>query len=649
MTQIWNSPISFAGLTLKNRIVFPPMSTKFCAPGGGVTERLKAYYEARARGGAGMVIVEATCVHESGAPTSRWLHITKDEQVAQFAELARRIKKYASVACIQLAHTGRAANAQATGQPVLLVSHIPGVTPYQDSRVIDENDIRMLAESWGRAALRAKNAGFDAVELHGAHGYLLSQFFSPYTNRRTDSYGGCLENRMRFPLLILQKVREYVGKDFPVGYRISVEERLEEVGLKNGTTLEDSLELCRRLVDEGISWLHVTVGLRETNYMVSPPSCVEKGWIADLAGAVRKAVSQRVPVIAVNRIANETCAEEVLARGDADLVAMGRALIADPDLPHKAARNEQDKIFRCIGCNEGCVGGSARGTGVACVLNPLTGFEDRYDLSIASMPKKVVCVGGGVAGMSAALYAARRGHYVSLYEKGPELGGLLNIASVPPFKSDLGLYPAVMHSTLRAAGVDIHLSEELDAEKIKALAPDVLLLATGSEPVVPGMFRDCPCVVTADKILSGAVEAGNRVMIVGGGLIGCETMEFLAQEGREVALVEMQPSLAKDMEGRTRHYMMRRMSSYKVTTYLGTQVKHVDAHGEVTVCLPSGVEQSLGCFDTVILAIGYRPRRELAESLRTAGIPFTCIGDCDHVANILSATAAGLKAAADID
>lgn len=649
MSCLWNSPLHFAGLTLKNRIVFPPMSTKFCAPGGGVTERLEAYYEARARGGAGMVVVEATCIHPGGAPTPRWLQLTSDEQTPQFAELARRIKKYDAVACIQLAHTGRAASAQATGHPVLLVSHIPGVTPHLDSRVIEEEDIQLLAECWGKAALRAKDAGFDAVELHGAHGYLLHQFVSPFTNRRTDRYGGCPENRMRFPLYVLQKVRDYVGPDFPVGYRLSVEERLEDVGLQNGLTLEDSLAFCRRLVENGVSWLHVTVGLRETNYMVSPPSCVEKGWISGLAGAVRQAIGRQVPVVAVNRIADENCAEEILRRGDADLVAMGRALIADPELPNKAARGESDQIFRCIGCNDGCVGGSARGTGVACALNPLTGFESRYDLSVTLMPKKVLCVGGGAAGMSAALYAARRGHYVSLYEKGPRLGGLLNLAAVPPFKGDIALYPKSMDKMLRAAGVEIHLEHELDVDEIRALAPDVLLLATGSRPVELPFARDNARVVAAERILSGDVEAGRRVLIVGGGLIGCETMEFLAEREREIVVVELQPELARDMESRTRRYMMRRMASYQVRTCLETRVASVGPDGEVRVCPQSGEEYSLGVFDTIVLAVGYRPDRTLADRLAAAGIPFTAIGDCEHVEKILTATAAGLRAAAAIN
>lgn len=649
MSSLWNSPLHVAGLTLKNRIVFPPMSTKFCAPGGGITERLTAYYEARARGGAGMIIVEATCIHASGSPTPRWLHLTSDEQIPQFTELASRIKKYEAAACIQLAHTGRAASAQATGYPILLVSHIPGVTPHQDSRIIDEDDIQRLADCWGKAALRAKKAGFDAVELHGAHGYLLSQFLSPFTNRRTDRYGGCLENRMRFPLYVLKTVREYVGPDFPVGYRLSVEEKLDDAGLYNGLTLDDSLIFCRQLVENGISWLHVTVGLRETNYMVSPPSCVPKGWIAELAGTVRTAINRAVPVIAVNRIADEHCAETILQKGEADLVAMGRALIADPDLPNKASRDEADQIFRCIGCNDGCVGGSARGTGVSCALNPLTGFEGRYDLSVTSMPKKIVCVGGGPAGMSAALYAARRGHYVSLYEKQPALGGLLNIAAVPPFKGDIALYPKTMDSVLRAAGVEIHLGHELDVEEIRALAPDVLLLATGSVPVVPAFAQGDPRIMTADRILGGEVEAGKRTLIIGGGLIGCETMEFLVENGHEVVLVEMQPVLAKDMEGRTRHYMMRRMKQRPVKVLLETRVNAVSPQGEVTVCDASGAESSLGLFDTIILAIGYRPDRRLADKLTAAGIPYTAIGDCEHVEKILTATAAGLRAAAAIN
>ena len=244
------------------------------------------------------------------------------------------------------------------------------MTPYDNSVILSEEEIARLVECWGKAAIRAREAGFDAVEIHGAHGYLISQFLSPYTNRRTGRYGGSLENRMRFALEVCRKVRESVGPDFPVTYRMSAVE-----GLPGGTTLEDSVALAKRLVADGIDALHVSVGLRETNFMVSPPACVEKGWNAPLSRAVRDGIEAAVPVIVAGRVADEQTAQGIINRGDADMVAMGRALIADPFLPAKVAAGEAGDIIRCVGCNEGCVAGSARGTGVGCALNPLSGAE----------------------------------------------------------------------------------------------------------------------------------------------------------------------------------------------------------------------------------------------------------------------------------
>lgn len=624
------------------------MSTKFCTLDGHITERLMAYYEARAQGGAGMVTVEACCIHEAGPPTGRWLRLLEDRAVPSFAELAHRIKQHGACACIQLAHTGRAANAEANRRPVQIVSYIPGVTPYNDSRVLTTDDMAELAECWGKAALRVKQAGFDAVELHGAHGYLLSQFLSPYTNQRTDAYGGNAENRMRFPLEVLAKVREYVGPDFPVGYRISVEERLEEAGRCGGLCLEEAVAFCARLVDKGIDWLHVSAGLRETNYMVSPPSCVEKGWLSGLARAVKEGTGQRVPVIAVNRIADEDVAEAILEHGDADLVAMGRALIADPSLPNKAAAGQKTDIIRCIGCNDGCVGGSARGTGVGCALNPLTGREGMYDLSPTKAPKQVLVVGGGIAGMEAALVAARRGHCVSLYEKDAQLGGLLRIATRPPFKGDISLCTLHMEAALLRAGVEIHCNKPLSATDIIALKPDAVVLAIGSTPIMPGFCAAAPNAVTADKVLSGAVKPLGNALVIGGGLIGCETGEFLAAKGVTVTVLETQSEVAKDMESRTRRYMMLRMRDYGVRFLTSTQVTGINDAGLVGIKDAAGVESVLEPFHTIVVAIGYRSQTSLAQELKEAGIAFHSIGDCKQVGRILSATECALSVAASL-
>ena len=322
------SPITINTLVVRNRAVMPSMLTNFATKGGDVTERLIHYYAERAKGGVGMNIVEATYVARSGNSFDLGLGISDDFMIKGLSKLTDAVHRHDGKIAIQLQHGGRAALPQFSGHAVPLVSAIPGVTLSDNSVILSEEEIARLVECWGKAAIRAREAGFDAVEIHGAHGYLISQFLSPYTNRRTDGYGGSLENRMRFALEVCRKVRESVGPDFPITYRMSAVE-----GLPGGTTLEDSVALAKRLVADGIDALHVSVGLRETNFMVSPPACVEKGWNAPLSRAVRDGIEAAVPVIVAGRVADEQTAQGIIDRGDADMVAMGRALIADPFLP----------------------------------------------------------------------------------------------------------------------------------------------------------------------------------------------------------------------------------------------------------------------------------------------------------------------------
>ena len=520
-TSCCTNTIRINTLLIKNRIVFPAMCTKYAAPDGGVTERMLRYYEERAKGGAGLVTIEATSVDPTGNSFSRGLSIANDARLPGLTDLARRVKRHGARISIQLQHGGRAALPQFSGHAVPLVSAIPGVTPYDNSVILSEEEIARLVECWGKAAIRAREAGFDAVEIHGAHGYLISQFLSPYTNRRTDGYGGSLENRMRFALEVCRKVRESVGPDFPVTYRMSAVE-----GLPGGTTLEDSVALAKRLVADGIDALHVSVGLRETNFMVSPPACVEKGWNAPLSRAVRDGIEAAVPVIVAGRVADEQTAQGIIDRGDADMVAMGRALIADPFLPAKVAAGEAGDIIRCVGCNEGCVAGSARGTGVGCALNPLSGAEGKYDLDPVASPKKVA--------------------------------------------------------------------------------------------------------------------------VIGGGLIGCETAEFLAAQGSDVTILELQPELAKDMESRTRRYLMQRLREYGTCILTGTQVLEVTEEGKVKAKFPSGSERWLDDFDTLVIAVGYRAENALAAELEEMGCPCVRVGDCASVGKILTAIESGFQAGCSI-
>ena len=367
--------------------------------------------------------------------------------------------------------------------------------------------------------------------------------------------------------------------------------------------------------------------------MVSPPACVEKGWNAPLSRAVRDGIEAAVPVIVAGRVADEQTAQGIIDRGDADMVAMGRALIADPFLPAKVAAGEAGDIIRCVGCNEGCVAGSARGTGVGCALNPLSGAEGKYDLDPVASPKKVAVIGGGPAGMQAALAARFRGHTVDLYEKSDRLGGLLNVACKPPHKEDLGHVTGWFERQLKRAGVGLHLGAALTPEAVRDLGADAYRARASSRAIPRLLPRQSGPVQrartwVAQSILSGEAKAGEKALVIGGGLIGCETAEFLAAQGSDVTILELQPELAKDMESRTRRYLMQRLREYGTRFLTSTQVLEVTEEGKVKAKFPSGSERWLDDFDTLVIAVGYRAENALAAELEEMGCPCVRVGVC---------------------
>lgn len=628
-TSCCTNPIRINTLLIKNRIVFPAMCTKYAAPDGGVTERMLRYYEERAKGGAGLVTIEATSVDPTGNSFSRGLSIANDARLPGLTDLARRVKRHGARISIQLQHGGRAALPQFSGHAVPLVSAIPGVTPYDNSVILSEEEIARLVECWGKAAIRAREAGFNAVEIHGAHGYLINQFMSPLTNLREDAYGGSFENRMRFPLEVLRAVRKQVGPDFPILFRYSMEEFMP-----GGIDMEQAVRIAKVMADNGVDMLNVSIGIGESVEYIIPPASVPDGWNADRAAAIKRAVGSRIPVAVVGRICNRKAAENIIASGKADLVAMGRALLADPFLPAKLAEGRDDEILTCIGCNEGCTGMLNECRPISCALNPRTGYEDDYPMTQADAPKAVVVIGGGPAGCEAALTAAQRGHKVVLFEATSTLGGLANIAALPPGKGVFATLGTYFSTMLPRAGVDVRLNTKADADAVRALHPDHVIVATGGTPIVPRFCAGSP-VVLAQDILTGAAQAGSRVLVIGGGLVGSETAEFLADKGREVTVVELRDGIALDMEYKTRQMLMPKLAALGVVCLTETEVLEIGCNGNIKVKTPY-LEKELSGFDTVVVALGYRPDAALCADLAAADIDFVQVGDCKKVGKIIN-------------
>ncbi|HIE03468.1 MAG TPA: FAD-dependent oxidoreductase [Candidatus Latescibacteria bacterium] len=631
------SPFGIKGLQLRNRVVMAPMGTWYADEEGFVTERLVAYYRERARGGAGLIIVEHTAVALEGRSSGRMLCAYDDKYIPGLAELAEAVHEEEAKIALQLNHVGMTASYEVTGLPAVAPS---AVGTSRDGRVpheLSEEEISLRTEYFARAALRAKEAGFDAVELHGAHGYLINQFLSPWTNRRKDRYGGSTEGRCRFAVEVLRKVREFVGEDFPVWFRVDGDEGLG----KEGITSEEARRICKILEDAGSDAFHISFGHSEGTIYASAPYYLPQGHLLPYAKAIRDVVS--VPVIAVGSISDPDAAEGALREGCADLVALGRALLADPEWPRKADEGRPHRP--CILGNRGCSDrrGAPEGE-MRCLVRPETGREWKGPLRRAEVRRRVVVVGGGPGGMEAALVAARRGHEVVLLERRELLGGTFRVAARPPCKDRILKFLEYLEREVRDVGVDLRLGVEATSESVLELSPDAVVVATGAKYVLP----DLPGVentVMAVEILEGKVEPEGRLMVVGGEVTGLETADFLSEQGFEVTVVDRKGNLGEDLTGHCRYFLLRRLEEKGVELRPGTEVLGFIPGG--VVVRSEGMELRLSGFGTVAVAFGLVPEDGLARELG-GRVPLWVVGDAREPRSALEAIHEGYEVGMEV-
>jgi 2,4-dienoyl-CoA reductase-like NADH-dependent reductase (Old Yellow Enzyme family)/thioredoxin reductase len=614
------------------------MGTLFARWDGIVTERQINHYHIMARGGVGLVVVEYAYVHPSGQVYNGQLAVDRDQTIDGLRKLAHTIKSEGAAAALQLVHGGRVCFPEVTGSLPLAPSTIPSVGQALPRAVVIE-EIKTLEKSFADAATRAKEAEFDIVELHMTHGYLIHSFLSPLTNQRTDSYGGSLINRARFPLEVLKSVKMAVGDTVQITCKITGSDYID-----GGLTVEDAQIFAKHLEDAGAAGLIVSGGMKnETDHMVTPPMSVPRGFRVELAQKIKNAVS--IPVATVGRINDPIFANEIIHDGKVDMVAVGRALLADPEWPQKAADGLFEQICPCIACNQGCIGRIMDGLPITCLTNPALGREEQFKIEKSSYAKNVVIVGGGPSGMAAARILSLRGHKAVIVESGNELGGRLKAAAIAPFKDEIEYYLKYMRSEMARLNVEVRLNQKVTKSLIENIRPDFILLASGAAPVVPkNAGDDSKNQFLAEQIIVNPSLAGERVAIVGGGYVGLETAEVLLDMGKAVILLEMADQIGLDLNERARKLTIARLWTKNIDVIIRATFKAYLPSERRVIVDRSGITEHLKNIDTVVFAVGYESKaNKLKKLLDPLGVPIKIVGDALRPRSAMEAIREGFE------
>lgn len=638
--ELLNSPITINGVEFRNRIIMPAMGTGMASINGEVTPNLIKYYADRASGGAGGIIVEIACVDAPvGKASLTQLRIDKPEYIAGLKELSENIQAYGAKAIVQLHHAGRQTSPGITGQAPVAPSPIACRLMRAEPEVLALEGIKKVRNDFVKAAMFASKAGFDGVELHAAHGYLLSQFLSPYSNRRNDDYGGSTENRARLITEIISDIKNLLP-ELLLSVRFNVMDFV-----KDGLEIDEGLEIAKLLEAAGADLLDVSSGIYESGQTSIETPSFNPGWRIDLVAQVKEVVD--IPTIGGGVIREPELANEVIALGKTDLVWVGRAMLADPQWACKTFNNRADRIRPCITCNT-CINQINNALHIRCAVNPRTGREYLFDRNINLINFKVLIIGGGPAGIEAALNLDRAGARVVLVEAQNKLGGMLDIADKPPLKHDITKIKDYLINEIYHSRVDIRLGQFGDLDLIEELAPDVVVWATGARDILPEIKGlETADVISIKEVLSGDLKVENKeILVIGGGSTGCEVAEFL-QKNNLVTIAEKEKALAVDIETMTRLELLQRLKINGVTRLLGVEVVEVNNRQVMFNKFQENQYTNLE-FDKIVCATGYY-RNDIID---TSHLDFVkrvyVIGDNRRPKNIMQALYDGMMVAYDL-
>ena len=640
-------------LTIRNRYVMEPMGHHIADENGDTNDRTVAFYAERAKGGTGLIITEVCRVNdEHGMADLGQMSLAKDERMPGMKKLAEAVHGYGGKIFVQLHHPGNQGFCVLNGnEPMRTPSGIMSHATNQPCRAMTVEEIHDLVKDFGAAAARAKACGIDGVELHGAHGYLINQFLSPYTNKRTDEYGGSTDNRMRFILEIMDEIRKTCGPDYPLIARISVDECLEMNGLDDGIKLEEGVEICKKLAEHGIDALDVSAGIYETMNVSWEPAGYAQGWKSYMAKAVKEAVD--VPVFCTSVIRDPEFAEQLLEDGVCDFIGSARQNFADPEWANKAKEgraNEIRKCVSCLNCMECLFSADQTGIPTQCAINIRAGDELKYaDLKEDGGGRVVAVLGAGPAGLECARVLAMRGFKPVIFEAKDRVGGQLEYANKPPKKDKLTWLIDYFKSQIEKYDIEVRLNTPATPEALKELNPYKVFASTGSVPVMPRSIEGIggPNILTTTKILTGEVKlTGETVCVVGSGMTGIETADLLAEQGNKIYLYEMVPDIGPGIFFQNLQDVIGRLNQYDVKMFPGHKLVRLNENSAEFEVVADGTTDSCE-FDHAVISLGTRPNGPGEDILNAFDV--TLLGDCEKPGRIRHAVETGFVAAFNLE